>query len=106
MENLKEKIINYYWMCHYPNSDYNEFKKNWLNGENAEFIDGLMDIIEQPNDRTADSSPLDVKQIVITGKCWLCGDYTFLRCKKCGACWGCCVCEDYGYNENDDCGEC
>ena len=42
---LKEKILNYYWKTCYPNADRKEFEENWLKGENADFIDGLMDII-------------------------------------------------------------
>jgi len=34
--------------------------------------------------------------------CHICGDYTFLRCKKCGACWGCCQCEDEYIEEEED----
>ena len=36
--------------------------------------------------------------------CPLCGDFTFLRCRKCFQCLGCCNCddEDITNNEIDD----
>lgn len=39
------------------------------------------------------SDSIRVDEFVSTAKCWKCGDITFLRCKKCNACWGCCNCE-------------
>ncbi len=42
-EKLRENILEYYWMTHYPNADYQEFEKTWLkSNDNEAFVDGLI----------------------------------------------------------------
>ena len=45
MERLKQEILEYYWMAHYPNADYDEFKKTWLTEDNEAFINGLINLM-------------------------------------------------------------